>query len=239
MSGRRPQPVYHFFEATVGNRCYADTELQARFAWMRLRLKPNANRLQMHLFTDSDVWTGGSIELLCALGLSDEERRKKLLAALWSWPNLQGPYARRDQEPSQQSLAQPSSESRYGVALLPGQLGTVAFQATTVEDDDGLWLYAGSPVGSLSRVLPVETFPFGDSKVEQWEHMVYTWLFGLAEHINTYVPFERAIIGWITTAEVDELAAKQIPVQRFHGYIVRGESELIYFPPNRTSTIVE
>lgn len=193
----------------------------------------------MHVFTDPGSWTGGSIELLCALGPSGNERRRKCLAALWSWPNLKGPYARSDQEPSQQSLAQTSSEARYGVALLPGQLGSVAFQVTLVEDDDGLWLYAGSPLGSLGRVLPVGAFPFGDSKVEQWEHTIYAWLFGLAEHIGAHVPFERAIIGWITTAEVDLLAAKQIPAERFHGYIVRVESELIYFPPNRTSAIVE
>jgi hypothetical protein len=193
----------------------------------------------MALITQSDTWTGGSIELLCAMGPSDDERRNNCLDAVWSWQSLEGPYADRDQEPSQQLRAHPSSGERYGVAHLPGQLGSVAFQTTTVEDDDGLWLYAGSPLGALGRLLPVGAFPFGKSKVEQWEHSVYAWLFGLAEHIGVQVPFERAVIGWITTSEVDQLAAKQVPPQRFHGYIVREGAGFIYFPPNRVSAVVE
>jgi hypothetical protein len=194
----------------------------------------------MRLFTEPDTWNGGEIELLCAMGTATDELRQKCMAAIWSWPDVRGPYERSDREPSEQPVsAWSASQARYGVGILPGHLGEVAFQVSTVEDQDGLWVYAGSPLGSLSRVFPVGAFPFGEPNVEQWEHIVYAWLFELAEHLATTVPFDRAVIGWLTTAEVDELAAKQVPEKRFHGYVVRSEHRLVYYPPNRTSPLVD
>ena len=194
----------------------------------------------MRLFTDTDAWNGGSIELLCLFRKPDTAVQAKCSAAVWSWPQLQGPYARRDQEPTEQKLAAPGSEgARYGIASLPDAIGTVAFQTSFVDDDDGLWLYAGLPLGSLSRVLPVGAFPFGESKAESWEHVLHAWFFSLAEHIRKQVPFERGVIGWLTTGEVEELVAGYVPADRFHSYLVCSSTELICHPQNRKSAAIE
>jgi hypothetical protein len=198
----------------------------------------SSNNQLMKVFTEPETWRGGSVELLCAMGPSNAERRKRCVAAVWNWPSLRGPYARSDKEPSQQRLSQPNSTACHGVAALPEQLGEVAFKVSTVVDDDGLWLYAGVPMGSLGSVFPVGAFPFESTAVEPWERTVYGWLFGLAEHIAAQVPFERAVIGWITMAEVDQLSAQQVPATRFHGYIVGGESGFTYLPPNRTRELI-
>lgn len=166
--------------------------------------------------------------------------RNRAHMAVWSWSSLVGPYTSADVEPNEQIVCQPANEeATYGVATLPGSLGKVAFQSTFVEDSEGLWLYAGAPLGSLGTVLPVGAFPFGEPAVEPWEHILYAWLFGLAEHLHAEVPFERAIMGWLTTAEVDELAAKRLPTIRYHGYVVSNGGRLQYYPPNRQSTLLE
>jgi len=185
------------------------------------------------MFTEQDTWTGGSIELLVSLGPPSAERRFGASRAVWQWSALQGPYAHRDVEPTDQSVVNVTAAGHYyGVATLPNDAGHVAFATCFVEDDDGLWLYAGSPLGSLGTVLPVGAFPFGEPSTAQWEQMVYEWLFGLAQHLFVDIPFERAVVGWLTTMEVDELARAVVPEQRGHGYIVARNGRLEYHAPN-------
>jgi hypothetical protein len=192
------------------------------------------------MFTESGTWDGGSVELLCLFRHATQSSRSLIHRAVWSWPSLVGPYANSKLEPEAQLGSDPTDEeATYGVALLPGQIGRVAFQTTFVEDSNGVWLYAGVPLGSLGRVLPVGAFPFGEENAQEWEHIVYGWLFGLAEHLHSQMSLERAVIGWLTTMEVEELAAERIPEVRHHGYIAVNREQLVYYPPNRTSAVLE
>lgn len=185
------------------------------------------------MFTEPGTWNGGSIDLLVALGPSVGARRLNASRAVWQWSALQGPYAHRDVEPSCQVTVAPTAVGHhYGVATLPNGAGQVAFTTFFVEDDDGLWLYAGVPLGSLDTTYPVGAFPFGERNTEPWESIVYEWLFGLAEHIFSAVPFERAVVGWLTTLEVEQLAHSVVPEQRGHGYVVATAGCLEYHAPN-------
>ena len=188
------------------------------------------------MFIEPDTWNGGEIDLLCAL---DPGRHsvEGCLRAIWSWSCLQGPYNRFDLEPGAQTLGSPL-EARYGVAALPGHSEKVAFKVTSTGDEDGHWIYAGIPLGSLGRVLPVGAYPFVSIVGASWERTVHEWLFELALHIHKHVPFERAAIGWITTMELDELASKHVPEVRYHSYLVASDSGLVRYGPNSTSPMM-
>lgn len=192
------------------------------------------------MFTEPDTWNGGNIELLVALGPSSAERRLGASRAVWRWSALRGPYPRRDVEPGDQQLVANGTGAGhyYGVATLPRATGDVAFATCFVEDDDGLWLYAGSPLGSLGTVLPVGAFPFGGLGSAAWELTVYEWLFGLAQHLFAEVPFERAVVGWLTTLEVEQLAQAVVPEQRGHAYIVVSNGRPEYLAPNLKSALL-
>jgi hypothetical protein len=192
------------------------------------------------MFSEPGSWDGGSIELLCLFRSPSVPSASEVHAAVWTWPQLSGPFMSSKLEPSEQAMCDPKDlKATYGVASLPGQIGQAAFQTTFVEDSDGTWLYAGVPLGSLGRLLPVGAFPFGEAAVQNWEHVVYGWLYGLAEHLYRKFKFDRAIVGWLTTMEVDELSERRIPEVRSHGYIAASDDSLVYYPPNRTSALLE
>ena len=188
------------------------------------------------MFIEPDTWNGGEIDLLCAL---DPGRHsvEGCLRAIWGWPCLQGPYDRFDLEPAAQTLGSPL-EASYGVAALPGLGEKVAFRVASVRDEVGHWIYAGVPLGSLGRVLPVGAYPFVSTVGASWERTVHEWLFELALHIHEQVPFERAAIGWITLTQVDELASKHVPEVRYHSYLVASESGLVRYGPSSTLPIM-
>ena len=192
------------------------------------------------MFTEPDTWTGGAIELLVALGPSNDERRLKANRAVWRWPVLRGPYLERDAEPSDQSVVSiPAENTYYGTGTLASGSAAVAFATRLVEDSDGLWLYAGTPLGSLAKILPIGAFPFGQSSSEEWVKMMYEWLFGLAQHLFAEVKFERAVIGWLTGMEVEYLADKVVPEKRGHAYIVARHGGLEYYAPNLNGPLLE
>lgn len=185
------------------------------------------------VFTELDTWSGGSVELLVAFGCLNDNDRLRAIQAVWTWPALQEPHGDRHTEPTEQVAATPGIEGRhYGLATLPNERGQVAFSNCFVEDKNGLWLYAGVPLESLGNAYPVGAFPFGGSGTHEWERTVYEWLFGLARHLFTAIAFDRAVIGWLTTVEVEEIVRKAVPQVRSHAYIVAAGGKLEYHAPN-------
>lgn len=191
------------------------------------------------MFTEPETWSGGSIELLVALGDTTADRQLQALQCLWQWSALSGPYAQSKIEPAFQAPIQPTlGKSLYGVATLPGCAGQVAFATSFVEDEDGSWLYAGIPLGSLGTVYEVGAFPF-DEGFAAWQREVFAWLYSLAQHLFQQVPFERGVIGWLTIVEVDELARRQLPEKRYQGYVVAENGILKYYAPNQDGALVQ
>lgn len=190
------------------------------------------------MFTGAEPWSGGRIELLVALGPSSPERQLKALRSVWGWRPLRGPYLQSNVEPEYQVQVEVVlGQALYGVATLPNRK-RVAFATSLIEDEDGAWLYAGVPLGSLGTAYPVGAFPF-DEGFAPWQHEVYAWLFGLAQHLFCELQFERGVIGWLTTIEVDELAEKRLPKKRYHGYVRVEGGALCYYPPNQSGALLQ
>lgn len=190
------------------------------------------------MFTEPETWSGGRIELLVALGSSTPERQLEAVRSIWRWQSLSGPYAQSKVEPEQQQrVAASLGQALYGVATLPGE-SKFAFATSLVEDEDGTWLYAGIPIGSLGTAYPIGAFPF-DEGFAPWQHEVHAWLFGLAQHLFSEVHFERGVIGWLTTIEVDELVEQRLPQKRYHSYLVVEEGALRHYPPNQERALVQ
>jgi hypothetical protein len=186
------------------------------------------------MFTEADTWHGGAIELLCLFRRAPSKLMPKIREVVWIWNCLDGPYAKRDIEPSQQAKVSPTcDEAENGVATLPGLMGQTAFYCNFVEDSDGIWLYAGLPLGGLARILPLGGFPFFETKTHDWEHVVYGWLFSLAEHINNRIPFASGAIGWGMPAAIDAVETGVVPQTREGAFITNGGEQLMYHPPNR------
>lgn len=59
------------------------------------------------LFTAPDTWLGGYYELAIELGHRSDERLGLALKSIWSLPELEVPYERRDAEPEDQTRVEP------------------------------------------------------------------------------------------------------------------------------------
>lgn len=187
------------------------------------------------MFVGWDTWAGKCTELLCLYRGASEDHVERVQHAVWSWPCLLGPYASRHVGPEHQPLVSPSHENaQYGVVTLPGKTGRVAFEASYIADEQGLWLYAGMPEGSLSRVVPTgPSLGHDEGASRDWMFAIHDFLFGLAQHIHERAPFERGVIGsLLTVGEVGCLAERQVPAIRWHAYITTESDRLVYHPSN-------
>jgi len=108
------------------------------------------------VFTAPDIWSGGSVELLLLLDEKSDPVVLDALEATWEWPSLDGPYLTNQEQPSSQkrvvidTLDPMKVPTLYGVATLPNG-AIAAFACHVVRDEGGIWVYLGSPTGSLGR----------------------------------------------------------------------------------------
>jgi hypothetical protein len=116
------------------------------------------------IFTESHTWTGGSFDILFHLDSSSEERLKKFIRRLWSYPSLTGVWFSNSEEPLRANQKNVNNDQEefpsilYGIALVDEvQLACCTHH---LRDDDGDWVYFGVPLGSLSRLYPVNAFPW-------------------------------------------------------------------------------
>lgn len=175
-----------------------------------------------NMFTEPGTWHGGSIELLMLFRGESSVVRERIGSALWAQPCLDGPYLLNGVEPEEQiKVAWNGLDPSYGVATLTNQ-GRVAFCSSFVEDEDGLWLYAGIPMGALGYEFPVGAYPFGSEDPSSWLAPLHEWFVSLAKQMYASNAFDAAVIGWLTTMEVEELASGVIPDNRYHTYIACG-----------------
>jgi len=189
------------------------------------------------VFTAPDIWSAGSVELVLLLDEKSDSVVLDALEATWERPSLDGPYLTNQEEPSSQkrividTLDPMEVPTLYGVATLPNG-AIAAFACHVVRDKDGIWVYLGSPTGSLGRTYPLGAFPFEGTSLDSWAREVYGWLKELAYWMFPKLRFTRGVIGWLTTVEVPELSSGSVPDHRFHGYLHVAGGELQYLPPN-------
>lgn len=186
------------------------------------------------MLTDPDTWTGGGFELLVCIPGQEKTEGLTAMQAVWDWPDVVGPFRRNNVEVHEQVQVSPDLESNalYGVATLPNSQHA-ALSSHTVVEDKGLWIYAGCPLGSLARAYPsVGAFPWEVPVTDPWVGEMSRWLFGLAQHVYSRVPFPLGMIGWLTVSEVDEIESRVVPKRRYHSYIVESAGKLAFFGPN-------
>jgi hypothetical protein len=193
-------------------------------------------------FTNPDSWAGGSIDALMFFGQSPVEKAIAAAKALWSIDRLDGPYRDRTVEPSGQDRCGFDRFTTDGCEQLTGVMthddGTTSpFVHTTIFDDDGLWVYAGPPMGGLPDHWNVGAYPVDDGKPTAWLEPLLDSLQSLSHEVHKICPVRAAVYGWLDLAEPDrilEALSGKIPDERWHGLTLWDGDACTYFPPTRT-----
>jgi hypothetical protein len=193
------------------------------------------------VFTKPDAWTGGSIDALMCFGVWRRDKVAEITRALWSYPQLDGPYLDRHREPESQERFDLTDYGQDGFASLLGSLMTwdgheVPFTQYTVIDDDGLWVYAGPPLGGLPVSWDVGAYPFDDGKPADWLLPLVEQLGELSEYVHRSCPILAATYGWLTVLDVDivvDAIAGKIPEERWCAIRTWKGSESTYYPRNQ------
>ena len=157
---------------------------------------------------------------------------------------LEGPFARRDKEPSEQAVVADKIPHAhlFGIAHIRDvRLPCGTFTARQQEDDDEtkaldfLALYL--PMKGLSLAFDVGSYPFGSfESAPAWRAAVDEWFLQLLRSQRGAFTFEGAVIGFdqsLTLSEVTLLRARHISTDRFEGVVLPGDRELEWYPPTR------
>ena len=190
-------------------------------------------------FTKEDAWTGGDIDALMFFGPATVDDALTVFNALWSFPQLSGPYRSRKVEPDAQSVITQPDCNDYGCEQLIGVYthhdGTCSnLVHTTILDDDGLWVYAGPTTGSLPASWNIGAYPFEDGRPTTWLQPLYDDLRLITQHVNQSKPMLGAMYGWLTTMDCDILLdaiAGNIPTERWNPIDVWRDGQRQYYPP--------
>src|SRR5215469_5277842 len=159
-----------------------------------------------NLFTAEDVWKGGFYELFILPRTNCHEEVCTLLKALWSFPFLDGCYARRDCEPATQTRVQPCETDGkghlYGLARLSnGKIIACGSYAANyaVEAESPAAYRAGFylPMGALSTAYPGGAYPFGPmDRVSEWKAQVDSLLVEIANWVHARSLIRLALVGF-------------------------------------------
>ncbi len=190
------------------------------------------------MFTEPDIWSGGSFELALELGSKNDVRLRTSLDALWSHPSITGCYLDRNREPITQSRIEVQScgldVCLYGLAITPNGK-EVACCSYPIRYEDGRdWLYLSIPMGSMATAYQVGAYPFSDGGSLDWILPVSDWLRSIGESVFCAAEFELGLVGWEVDSQddtSDSIRCKGVPESRWVGYIVRDESVLHWYPP--------
>ncbi|MDB5346398.1 MAG: hypothetical protein JWP89_4775 [Schlesneria sp.] len=174
-------------------------------------------------------------------GTAGRDQVAEITRVLWSYPQLDGPYLDRHREPESQERFDLTDYGQDGFESLLGILKTwdgheVPFTQSTVVDDDGLWVYAGPPLGGLPVSWDVGAYPFDDGKPADWLLPLVEQLGELSEYVHRRCPMLAATYGWLTVLDVDivvDAIVGKIPDERWCAIRTWKGSESTYYPRNQ------
>ena len=192
---------------------------------------------------DKDNWLGGFYELAIEVGPTHDGRLEKTLAALWRIAAIHGCFtdARGRSRPVAVPVSLSSLETAGGLSglvTLPGNRVSVCGVLTMREEEAGVghsdWLVLYIPLSALARIdSRVGGFPFGaDSGAASlsWRRPLDTWLADVGTRIYTEVPFELALVGFESMAELHAHDLRGgVPKIRMHGVLVPINGKVRYY----------
>lgn len=186
-------------------------------------------------FTESDAWAAPFFELHVEVGAHPESVPKVLgaIETLWQHPTLDGPYADRFANPSQQAKVReitPELLDTYGVSRLPdgnrvpcgaiAQIPDLALALGLPEELQKRMDYGPNPLSpdpdsfvfylpTLERLYGVDWWD--EALDERIERSIVSWLGELASYVYERVPFEFAVIGAEGTYDEEQIRSGDNP----------------------------
>ena len=137
------------------------------------------------LFTDIDAWDGGEFGISMFLGRVDSHYAREFLSALWAWPHIEGCWLDKTKEPEEGSRLSPTDidldnppppgGDLFGLVELPNGCLCPCL-SFVMDDNNGLSVVFGIPIGSLRRCRPVGAYPFDDGSDLTWIGELSEWL---------------------------------------------------------------
>lgn len=183
---------------------------------------------------DRNNWLGGHYQLVLDLGPRDDTRLRAAMEALWSMPELEGPWlpATNAALPARAELPLARLDPKlWGRATIADGRACVCASHAIRFDDGTDWLDLSLPLGALGRTdSRVGGYPVGaieDSR--DWRGPLDGWLLGIATRLFEQVPFRGGLLG-MEGNENPAHTVEQVPASRCLGYLVRVDDGLEYFP---------
>jgi hypothetical protein len=187
-------------------------------------------------FLNPDSCTGGNFEALMFFGSTSLERTIEIANLLWTYDRLDGPYRHRNVSISGQSKVLPNFTDD-GYEQLVGQYRhedgfNSPFVHMTIHDDDGLWVYAGIPMGGFPEHWDVGAYPFDDGKSLDWVLPFIDELRQLTAFVRQRFPLRAAVYGWNVSPDdmLDDALNGKVHDERWDAIELQTPTGWRYYP---------
>lgn len=183
------------------------------------------------------------------LGPPSDNRIQEALTAIWTSPQVTGPYQSRDVEPAQQERREAPLHSEghlYGTVTIRDGIETPCATYTHREEDsDGTrvadFVSFYIPLSALSLLYMVGDYPFGDhASASSWRSQVDAWLLAFLRGLSGRFQFEVCVIGWepeLCADNIEKVKATTDQPNRFDGIFLRKAGEFQWYPATRVDII--
>ncbi len=191
-------------------------------------------------FQNLDSWSGGEFDALMYFGQVSVQNALQIAERVWSFQQLNGPYRHRHIPTASQLKVAPDF-SDDGCEQLVGHYRHVdgqlsPFVHTTIRGEDGLWIYAGVPMGGFPVDWNVGAYPFDDGREVDWTVQFTEELRSMTAFVRQRFPMLAAAYGWFDVSILDTLddaLRGRIHDDRWHAMEIQTEAGWQLFPATK------
>jgi hypothetical protein len=191
-----------------------------------------------------DSWSGGTFDALMFFGPTSLNRTADIANWMWTYDRLDGPYRERYIPISQQPKVSPNFTDD-GCEQLVGQYRhqdglRSPFVHTTIRGDDGLWIYAGIPMGGFPANWDVGAYPFEDGKPVDWMLTLIDDLRLITSHVRRRFSILAASYGWFDVSildTIDDALKGKIADDRWHPIELKTDAGIKYYPITKLESL--
>ena len=189
-------------------------------------------------FTNPNAWGGGTFDALMYFKGRSVSEACRITTTLWAYSRLDGPFRVRHVEPEDQTRIITPDFTDDGCEQLVGRYRHLdesfsPFVHTTIIDPDGLWVYAGIPMGGMPISWDVGAYPFDDGKPMSWLLAFIEQLREMVAYMSAEHDITAATYGWLDVYALDSISdalAGRIPPVRWHAVEVWHGGTSDYYP---------